>query len=344
LEEAVNAARGADPQAILKELDRMWAAAGKEEGEGVLRACTLTLIVLSGGPATHELLQDLGELMPRHPCRAILVLLDPQSRALEAEASIQCWLPFGTRRQVCSESIRISAPPGSLPHVAPIAASLAAPDLPVVFYCRDPALMNVQGFGPLAAVADKLILDSGQAPWPLDVLDALAAPSKALPPIADLAWTRITPWRETITRVFEDPGCRRRLDSLAQIVIAYEGRAVPVTALYLAGWLVRSLGLRREGPQWRSASQQVALRLLSLREAEAGRIFSCALSGQDWEVGVSLGPGRCVEIRLDSLVTHTLFGDTGETALLSEELRITGRDPVQEESRARAREIAGMRA
>ena len=337
----MNRVGGADPQAILKQLDGMWAAAGTAEGEGVLRACTLTLMVLSGGPAP-ELLEGLGELMPRHPCRVILVLADPESREPEAAASIQCWLPFGTRRQVCSESIRISAPPGALPLVAPMAAPLAVPDLPVVLWCRNLILMNAPGFSALAAMADKLILDSAQAPSPLDVLNALAARSKALPPMADLAWTRITPWRETIARVFADPVCLRRLGSLEQIGVTHAGRGVPSTALYLAGWLARSLGLRRDGRQWLSSGRPVELRLVPIQEAQNGRILSCSLSGQDWEVVVSRGAGRCAEVRLDSLVTHTLFGDTGETALLSEELGITGRDPVQEESLARALEIATM--
>src|SRR5688500_8665711 len=85
---------------ILKELSGLWVSLAKEgkpeSGTGVLRACSMTLVVLA---EMSEDVAALGEtvaaLMPEHPARAILVRLQGSGEpALSSRVYSQCWMPF----------------------------------------------------------------------------------------------------------------------------------------------------------------------------------------------------------------------------------------------------------
>src|SRR5262249_18592524 len=91
------------PDKILKELAALWVEEGKQGSAGVLRACSMTLIVLAEeGEDTSALGETIAALMPEHPARAILVRLRAGgARELSERVYQQCWMPFGQRRQIC---------------------------------------------------------------------------------------------------------------------------------------------------------------------------------------------------------------------------------------------------
>src|SRR5581483_8635333 len=108
------------PEKILKELANLWVSLGKqsegESGAGVLRACSMTLLVLT---EQSDDLMALGEtiaaLMPEHPARAIVVRLSGAGeRGLTERVYSQCWMPFGQRRQICCEQVEITASDAAL--------------------------------------------------------------------------------------------------------------------------------------------------------------------------------------------------------------------------------------
>ena len=77
------------PEKILKELTALWVSQGREgEGPhaaGVLRACSITLVVLAeSGDDASALGETIAALMPEHPARAIVITLSGAGpRALE---------------------------------------------------------------------------------------------------------------------------------------------------------------------------------------------------------------------------------------------------------------------
>lgn len=89
------------------------------------------------------------------------------------------------------------------------------------------------------AMVERIVVDSDAYPDPDATLGALAAAPRrgdgALP-VADLAWLRITPWRELIARAFDSPVRRRFLAGVETIEIqpAISGGA---GARLLGGWL-----------------------------------------------------------------------------------------------------------
>src|ERR1700674_221862 len=103
MEETIMAAT-LSPETILRQLADTWAGLDKE-GPGVLRACSMTLLtVTQEAEDLSSMLETLTYLMPEHPARSIVVRL--QSGALLAgHVTAQCWMPFGQRRQICSEQI-----------------------------------------------------------------------------------------------------------------------------------------------------------------------------------------------------------------------------------------------
>ena len=150
------------PEHILRELAELWATLGTESGAGVLRACTLTLVVLAEASDDAAALgETIAALMPEHPARTIVVRLSGAGeRALAERVYAQCWMPFGERRQICCEQIEITASDAALADLPSVVLPLAAPDLPVIVWSRSARLFEMPPFGAIARMAAKVVVDS----------------------------------------------------------------------------------------------------------------------------------------------------------------------------------------
>src|ERR1700676_3849503 len=114
MEEAMStAATTINPEQILNELSKLWVDLAKEKdsADGVLRACSMTLIAaLSEKDDPGEIGETLAMLMREHPSRAIVVRVrDSEEHFLASRVFAQCWMPFGLRRQICCEQVEITA-------------------------------------------------------------------------------------------------------------------------------------------------------------------------------------------------------------------------------------------
>ena len=69
--------------------------------------------------------------------------------------------------------------------------------------------------------------------------------------MADLQWTRLTPWREPIAHIFEDSTRSNDYSKFNSIVIEYASEKPCLATLYMAGWLAAphnaAVTLRRHG-------------------------------------------------------------------------------------------------
>src|ERR1700686_1896469 len=132
------------PEGILRQLADTWVGLDKE-GPGVLRACSMTLITVAReAEDVSSLLETLASLMPGHPARSIVVRLQ-KGAPLAGHVTAQCWMPFGQERQICSEQIEITASPDALEDAASLIPPLAAPDLPLILWCRGQAVVESAG-------------------------------------------------------------------------------------------------------------------------------------------------------------------------------------------------------
>jgi glucose-6-phosphate dehydrogenase assembly protein OpcA len=225
------------PDKLLRQLADLWTAEGKQGDSGVLRACSMTLCVLAeSSDDTAALGETIAALMPEHPARAIMIRLSgPGERALADRVYQQCWMPFGQRRQICCEQIEITASDAALADLPSLLLPLAVPDLPVVLWCRSPRLAVMPEFRDIARMATKIIFDTAAFPTPADAVWQLADAQRRGLLVADLAWTRLTRWRECLARHFEG-----RPDQIQSIRAAFPP-GLETTAWYLAAWTSNAL-------------------------------------------------------------------------------------------------------
>lgn len=323
-----------NPDRILGELQRLWASlaaqAGAPEKHGVMRACALTLIVfLSEDDDQTAVGQTVAEVMRDHPNRAIMVRVRSGSeRVLEHRVTAQCWMPFGTRQQICCEQIEIEVSDAALPGIVPVLAAITAPDLPVVVWCRCARMADAAAFAPVLALANLLIADSGggDAAEGLGRITRFSAAAKAR--VADLAWSRVTGWREMVAQVFEDPARRGLLSTLASASVLYSGPPAS-TAYYLAAWVRSSLG-----------RHDLEARLEPVR-GDAGGIEGVVLNGPGLAVSVKRATATAALIEVDGIKSCAAVPRPPEADLLAAELAISGRDSVLERTLPVAVRMAG---
>jgi len=225
------------PEHILRELAELWVSEGKQAagGAGVLRACTMTLVVLSEENEDSAALgETIAALMPEHPARSIVIRLRGASeRVLAERVYAQCWMPFGERRQICCEQIEITASDAALADLPSVLLPLAAPDLPLIVWCRSARFVEMPQFREIAATARKVVLDSAGFADAKRALRTIACADWGGALVADLAWSRLTRWREAVSRAFDG----RDVAGISNVRVVCGG----VAAWYMGAWIVDAL-------------------------------------------------------------------------------------------------------
>jgi glucose-6-phosphate dehydrogenase assembly protein OpcA len=290
----------------------------------------MTLIVATADQGDdQELGEMIASLMHEHPSRAIVLRIRPGSE-LDARVFAQCWMPFGKRQQICCEQVEITSPESALGEAASLITGIAVPDLPVVLYLRTPALIGNPALDPVLPLATKLVVDSSHAGEAGRVLKALDARLSKDPRCADLAWARLTPWREAISRLFDHQQAREAIASLDHVRIVHAGAEAPAAAYYFAAWF------------WHSLRRQPRVRV----EAGAGESYNGIVSVEvrapgGFEASVRLLDCCQIETRMDGLTQRLVFPAESEGGALHEELGILGADAVYQEVLALAARLRG---
>ena len=304
------------PEKILKDLGSLWVDLGKQEENGVLRACAMTFIVtVDESQDAFSVGETIAAIMHHHPSRAIVVRVSQSDEpSLDARVLAQCWMPFGRNQQICCEQIEISSSLGSLRDVPGVIRGLIVPDLPVVLYCRNFQLSQTPQFQALLPLAGKLVIDSGSAR--LEPLTYLASLPQAGCRKADLTWSRLTRWRESIAQIFENPSHLQGAAALDEIEVRYSGEMEPVAAYYLAAWFQLILGtdvklVRSIGPSF---------------AAIAGVTFR----GPGLDAALEMMDESSEETRVNGIRQRVVFPEMRECDLLREELSIMSHDPIFE--------------
>ena len=324
-----------DPEKLGKRLEEVWATLGRQadaDGHEVMRACALTLIAVVDATEAEATAETLAELMRDHPSRAIVVLLG-EDEVLEADVEARCWMPFGGRRQICSEQIAIRCSEKTIEETPGVILPLLAPDLPVVLWCASERAARARAFASLAAPAGRVLLDSQRYSRPLDEPGSLTA---------DLSWTRLTRWRALLAQLFENELYRQQLPRISQVTIWCEGEAdtpVPRTALLLGGWLLPRLGGLAED-NLRLLRGAGACRPARLAALELSTIVGPVFRIRIARTGESGGEVLVELAGREPVLNRVSLPRSTDVLLLGEELSIQAPDPIFQQSRDRA---AGIR-
>jgi glucose-6-phosphate dehydrogenase assembly protein OpcA len=281
-----------------------------EEGIAGFRATTLNLVIHAADDAhANTAIDALSEIGAARPLRAIIATSAEDSP--RAILSSSCFAAGEDHRMWCSEQILLSGRAEALPSAI---VSLLLPDLPVFLWWQGSTATGGRTMRALAEHAARLIVSSDECG-----LDRLAELHSLPPALTDLAWARLTPWREAVARMFDAPGQRPALDRLSAIDV----RGPDNEAWLVAGWL-RSR-LRRSVALDAKPARQMTSVVLHCGDQQ----FSVRrLKGTD--LGRTSAPGVPEKT--------VMLEEPRVSALLAEELDVFGRDRVFEEALAAARE------
>lgn len=240
-----------DIGAIEKELMALWKQPkGNGEGEPqVTRACVLTLVApVSGWRHANEVTQVVAALTDRYPNRAIVVDTAPNETADAMDAWVQahCQLPGPGHSQICCEQITITAKGPAVARSASVVLPLLVPDVPVVLWWSHGEPFDSPLFARLCDFADRVIVDSTTFTQPEQRLTQLVALVDQRRTVSDLAWGRLTPWREVTAQFFDSPTAVVHLHELDRVTLRYrprpDGTLDRTQPLLFAGWLASKLG------------------------------------------------------------------------------------------------------
>jgi glucose-6-phosphate dehydrogenase assembly protein OpcA len=289
--------------------------------------------------------QAVGRLGARHPARAVIVLANAQAAPqIEADVSLQC--SAVDSGQVCAEQVRLTVSGEAAYHLASVVTPLLVPDIPVYLWLIGSPPLE-QAFGQDAvAICERLIIDSGEYADSATTLSTLshelAAVGDAIS-FCDIAWERITTWRQLIAQCFDGPQMRGLQQGVRRVDIECSGAPVSAQAWLLAGWLASRLDWS-DGP----GAPAVVTTTSDVDEA-AGRdllrvAVHCALDGHQALVIVERrGSALHTVIDVDGGVTAegaVPVADIDTADLVGDLLETTGEDAVYRPALHRAALLA----
>jgi glucose-6-phosphate dehydrogenase assembly protein OpcA len=295
-----------DPEKILRDLRELWTGLGREQepSGGVIRACAMTLIaVVESDEEVAAVRKILAGVMHDHPCRAIVLRM---SEGAEPNARVfaECWKPPGAPSQICAEGIELNADAADPERAAHMMLPLLVADLPVVLwyyrrFSRHDALLRLAG---------KVIVDSagmGDSPLAMEAVQSLRSGDRH---VADLAWTRLTAWRESVANAF---ACMKPKAAATPDVRIEFGQPLTSSVLYFKRWIEKAMPSATVTIQ--STPGEPGLRAVAFGE-----------------VSLKLASSGMLEVHAGDCSARTPMPAATDEASLREELSILGEDPVFE--------------
>jgi glucose-6-phosphate dehydrogenase assembly protein OpcA len=365
--------RGVDASRVEKELMAMWAEMSAPEGgegqsAGVVRACVLNLIVYVASVEERAEADELIEtIVERHPCRAIVIAAERESSEarLDAYASTRCQISTRGSKRICGEQITVEAAGAAVETASTAIAPLLVPDVPVFLWWKDIPHEEDKLFDRLAAMADRVVIDSAAFDHPHEDLLRLARIlSEGRMRLSDLNWGRLTSWRSLVASFWDVADYRDSLARVERVRIEYDPpdlahESVAPKALLALGWIASCLGWEaaEEGHTLEGCGARFALRDREGRGVEAVLSATDDVAGRDgWITSLTISTASGDEFyvvlhmnerKLETGVRRGGRGDADvgrvlvyeartEGERLSAELEILTRDVVYETSLALA--------
>ena len=213
---------------VERELARLRDASTREGEAPNMRTSVMTHLAWAPAPWTERAEETLAGLAERHPSRTILLVPDADAGEdrIDAKVSTRCYQLEGVDRAVCSEIVLLHLHGKRAKAPASIVQPLLVSDLPVFCRWRGEPAWGSPELDQLVALADRLVVDSGEwddLPYAYTHLAGLFERTA----VSDIAWGRSLGWRLRLADRW--PG----IAGLRQLRVAG-----PVAdALLLAGWL-----------------------------------------------------------------------------------------------------------
>jgi len=194
----------------------------REEGGAVALGRVLTLVIIATRGIEEEAIEAANDASREHPMRVIVLLVDDAGDP-RLDAQIRVGGDAGA-----SEVIVLHAHGEAASNQESLVTGLLLPDAPVVAWWPDHPPAN-PAKSPVGRIAQRRITDASTKPYQSDRLTSLG--STYSPGDTDLAWTRLTHWREQLAAALDQPP----YEPVVGVEVVGAGSS-PSTAL-LAAWL-----------------------------------------------------------------------------------------------------------
>lgn len=216
--------REALPNTSVSEVAKRLVAIRAEGGVTALGR-VLTLVIAADSAIDEAAVAAANQASSEHPMRVIVVIARPEGEA-RLDAEIRVGSDVGA-----SEVVLLQAFGDVCTGLESLVNGLLLPDAPVVVWWPQDA-PEVPGAHPLGRIAQRRITDSAVE----EQLPQLATHIAGYRPgDTDMAWTRVTRWREYLAAVLDQPPYEPVLS--AEVI----GEADSVSAQLLAAWLEQAL-------------------------------------------------------------------------------------------------------
>lgn len=211
----------------------------REEGGAVALGRVLTLVIRSKGRVDEAAIDAANDASREHPMRVIVLETYPDGDTPLLDAEIRVGGDAGA-----SEVIVLRAYGAAAENEESLITGLLLPDAPVVaWWPEDPPAEPAES--EIGRMAQRRITDASTKPFVSNRLAALGP--RYQPGDTDLAWTRLTHWREQLAAVLDQPP----YEEVTGVEVVGAGSS-PSTGL-LAAWL----RLKLDVPVvWRYAPKQ----------------------------------------------------------------------------------------
>ena len=328
----------AEPAAIERALQDLWRGeAAQAEGSPVICARTVNLVVCcAAGDEPLALHRELEPVTASHPGR-VIVIAGSRDTALQARVSASCMTSHQGGRYLGRELIELRGDDVPSQQLTSIVNSLLLPDLPVFLWWRDAGATGSELFAALVPRARRVIVDSAAASDTPAALRALLEQVHRHRHAAftDLAWTRVTPWRQLAAQFFDNPAFCGYAARLQRMTVEYAVRrtgaaSVRPEPVFLSAWLALSLGHSPASAQPGAGEGNRRLRFsggkvpldVELRQVNGN---------EEWIQQVVLEAPQRAEFRMARTADGRAFSTTTTVA---------GQPPVQRTARAAERTTA----
>jgi glucose-6-phosphate dehydrogenase assembly protein OpcA len=278
-----------------------------------LRASTCTLVIVAHSSTdSRRSRETLHQLASAVPSRVLLFLLDDAAETASAHVWAHCTLTSRGHQGACYDVIEVTVPPRLAEAIPNIVAVNRLGQLPTFLFWNGQVDLASPEFRAIARVADRLVIDSERSDAPLRALSDYAmylGTEGATIRGSDLAWTRLSTWRELIAQSFDPPNTRRYAGQISNIEMTYD-ESHAAGAILLASWISSRLGFRPE-----SASDSPTT--LQMRARSRGE--------RSIEINLHHSQGRGVGIRAVRILARTGTSVARITLRREDEMRTVAR-------------------
>ena len=213
------------------------------------RNCVMTLISVAPTESEEKLAQKTTQVIAlQHPAQAIVIREEAPVRGHHLDA----WITTEVQRpQVACpyecEVITLHARGAAADHLGALVDPLLVSGVPTYLWWLGTPPFGKKELLDALRICDGLVVDSARFEEPYHSFRGLAKLLKIAHHhlgLADLQWSRLRPWRESIAGFFTPSDRRHFLSGIAEVGIDYEGegRGNRIAATLMTGWMASALG------------------------------------------------------------------------------------------------------